>query len=86
MTNGYVIIEVLDDSKKGFRDIKDSYTLYKDTYKRKDPEKRGRFNLGEKQVFSICDKAQVQTTTGTVIFDENGRTEYPERKLKEEVR
>ena len=82
IANGYVIIEVLDDSKKGFRDIKDSYTLYKDTYKRKDPEKRGRFNLGEKQVFSICDKAQVQTTTGTVIFDENGRTEYPERKLK----
>lgn len=80
--NGRVRIEVIDDSKKGFRDLKDSYTLYKDTYKRKDPEKRGRFNLGEKQVFSVCDKAQVATTTGTIIFDENGRTEYPKRKLK----
>ncbi len=81
--NGTALIEVIDDSKAGFKDIKDSFTLYKDTYKRKDPEKRGRFNLGEKQAFSICEKAQLITTKGTIIFDKEGRTEIPEEKLKQ---
>lgn len=74
-TNKEVIIRVYDDSKIGFRDLKDSYTLFKHTYKRKDPEKRGKFNVGEKQSLSICEFGKVETTKGTVIFDENGRRE-----------
>lgn len=66
-------ISVKDNSPEGFRDITHAYTLYADTYKRSDVKKRGRFNTGEKLAFSICDKAIVSTTKGTVIFDENGR-------------
>lgn len=66
-------ITIEDDSKIGFRDIKHAWTLFEKTYKRADPTKRGRFNLGEKQAFCMCDFAQVETTTGTVIFDKNGR-------------
>jgi hypothetical protein len=71
--DGIVTIVVNDDSPQGFRDITDAYTLYKDTYKRKEPEKRGRFNIGEKQAFAVCDSAKIVTTKGTVTFDKAGR-------------
>ncbi len=70
---GEVTISVEDDSPDGFRDLTDAYTLFKDTYKRSDATKRGRFNLGEKQVFSVCDYAEIETTTGTIVFDKDGR-------------
>lgn len=76
---GITQIEISDDSKEGFRDLKDSYTLFKETYKRKDPEKRGRFNIGEKQVFSICERAEIITTKGTIIFDKKGRQEISKK-------
>jgi len=75
-------VSVEDDNPIGFRDITHSYTLFADTYKRRNPEKRGRFNLGEKQVIAICDFAKVKTTKGTVLFDENGRTELPDKTEK----
>jgi len=72
-------ITVEDDSPEGFKNITHAYTLYADTYKRRDPTKRGRFNLGEKQVIAICEEAIVKTTKGTIIFDSNGRTETEEK-------
>lgn len=69
-----VEITVEDDSPEGFRDITHAFTLFAPTYKRKDPEKRGRFNIGEKQVLAICESAVISTTKGTVIFDSQGRT------------
>lgn len=62
-----------DDSPTGFRNIADAYTLFRDCYKRDNPEKRGRFNLGEKQVFSVCDSVELITTTGHLLFDKEGR-------------
>ena len=41
---GFITLTVEDDSPEGFRDISHSWTLFADTYKRKNPEKRGRFN------------------------------------------
>jgi len=73
-------IIVKDDSPEGFRDIRHAYTLYADTYKRADISKRGRFNLGEKQVFAICDKIRLTTTKGTIIFNETGRQEDTSQK------
>lgn len=70
---GEVDIFIEDDSPEGFKDLSDAYTLFKSTYKRSDATKRGRFNLGEKQVFSVCEKAEIVTTTGTVLFDKKGR-------------
>jgi len=52
--NGRVAtITVADDAPDGFCDMRDAYTLFKETYKRKDPIKRGRFNFGEKQVLAM---------------------------------
>jgi len=70
---GKAKIEVVDDNPTGFRDLADAFTLFKNTTKRSDPTKRGRFNIGEKQVLSLCSEARIATTKGAVIFDEKGR-------------
>ena len=67
-----VSIVVVDDGV-GFRKLSDAHTLFDDTYKRKDAEKRGRFNMGEKQAFSVCKSAVIHTTSGTVTFNKEGR-------------
>ena len=73
-------ISVEDDSPEGFRDIRDAFTLFAPTYKRKDPTKRGRFNIGEKQALSICDLASIQTTKGSIQFNSSGRVESTEKR------
>jgi len=77
-----ICVQVTDDNPIGFRDIGHAYTLFADTYKREDPTKRGRFNLGEKQVLSICNRAEVSTTKGTVIFNDEGRKQYKRKREK----
>jgi len=74
-SNGTASITVEDDSPEGFRDLRHAYTLYATTYKRSEPEKRGRFNLGEKQILSICEEAYISTTKGTITFTKEGRKE-----------
>lgn len=67
------LLRVTDDSPNGFRDLADAWTLFAESYKKGQARKRGRFNLGEKLVLALCDKATITTTTGQVIFDEEGR-------------
>lgn len=72
---GYAVLTVEDDSPEGFSDLRHAFTLFADNKKRSDPEKRGRFNLGEKLVLSLCTEAFISTTTGTVDFNKEGRQE-----------
>lgn len=67
------LLQVEDDSPDGFRDITHAYTLFAQSEKKADPTKRGRFNLGEKLVLACCVNAEVITTTGHVVFEENGK-------------
>jgi hypothetical protein len=67
------VLSVEDDNPAGFVNLSDAYTLFGKTAKRKDPEKRGRYNLGGKQAVSICERAVVETTKGIVVFDNRGR-------------
>jgi len=69
-----------DNSPTGFRDLADAFTLFKECYKRPDVTKRGRWNFGEKQAFAICERASIETTTGTVTFDRQGRHENLRKK------
>ena len=62
----------VEDDGPGFADISDAYTLMKPTAKRADPRKRGRFNLGEKEVISVAHQAEVETVGQTVSFPETG--------------
>ena len=81
-SRGLCIICVSDDSPEGFKDLRDAFTLFSSTSKRKDPSKRGRFNIGEKQAFAICESATITTTKGTIIFDQSGRTQNNEKTKK----
>jgi hypothetical protein len=71
--NGRSELVVTDDSPEGFRDLTDAYTMFAESYKKAEPEKRGAFNLGEKYVLALCDEATITTTTGRVTFDGQGR-------------
>jgi len=67
------LIRVVDDSPKGYKYIEDSYTLFRHSEKRGDPNKRGRFNLGEKQALCVCEEGKIITTKGVVTFNKDGR-------------
>ena len=69
-----VLVSVEDDAG-GFVNIDDAYTLMGETSKRANPEKRGRFNLGEKEVLSVAVYAVVQTVGWTVDFPPEGGRE-----------
>lgn len=72
-TRGRYWLSVEDDDPDGFANLTHAYTLFAESGKKGDPTKRGRFNLGEKLVLSLCDEASVSSTTGTVSFDKSGR-------------
>lgn len=64
---------VTDDDPQGFADLTHAFTLFAESGKKGNAEKRGRFNLGEKLVLSRCEWARITSTTGTVTFDDKGR-------------
>lgn len=78
---GKVTITVEDDNPEGFKNLSHAFTLFAESAKKADPEKRGRFNLGEKLVLALCKSASIETTTGTVIFDAKGR--HSSRKTRD---
>ena len=69
-----VDLTVEDDSPDGFRDLADSYMMFRSSYKLANPEQRGRFNVGEKFLLAIAESARITSTKGSVIFSEKGRT------------
>lgn len=75
-----VVLSVEDDSPEGFADLSHTYTLFAESNKKANPHQRGRFNLGEKLVLAICTHAEIASTTGTVVFNSDGRRVYPRRK------
>ena len=74
---GLVRLTVEDDDPEGCTNITHAYTLFAASEKKSQADKRGRFNLGEKLVIAACDHAEISTTTGRIVFDDDGRHEYP---------
>lgn len=66
-------LTVRDDHPAGFADLSHAWRLWAESSKKALAEKRGRYNLGEKLVLSMCLEAEIATTTGTVRFDSTGR-------------
>lgn len=71
---------VIDNNPTGFTDLTHAWTVFAPSEKKGNPEKAGRFNLGEKVVLAFCKEASIETTSGTVIFNKDGRFEHPRRK------
>lgn len=87
---GLTHLTVTDDSPDGWRSLRDAWTLFSPSYKKADPTKAGRFNLGEKLVLAIAREAEIQTMNGSVKFGEHGREEtrfktVPEREEAERL-
>jgi hypothetical protein len=70
---GRTILIVEDNSPGGFTELAHAYTLFKESPKKVDPLKRGRFDIGEKLVLAICESARICSVQGTLIFDGRGR-------------
>jgi hypothetical protein len=64
---------VEDDAPKGFVSLRHAYTLFADSPKGTNPELRGRFDFGEKLVLSLCDEAEIISTTGAIRFSKDGK-------------
>tara|TARA_R110002051_G_scaffold325223_1_gene426420 strand:+ start:1292 stop:2734 length:1443 start_codon:yes stop_codon:yes gene_type:complete len=77
----YIEIDVYDDSKEGFKDLNDSYTLFANSYKKGNFEQRGRFNIGEKFALSMFKSASITSTKGRVIFKDNGTRSKTNTKI-----
>ena len=74
-SDGKTTVVTVEDDGSGFSDIADAYTLMGHTDKRAQPTKRGRFNIGGKDVISVAIEAKVETVGHTVTFPrrESGR-------------
>ena len=80
--DGTTIVAVEDDGP-GFADVSDAWTLMAETPKRADPNKRGRFNLGEKEILAVALSAEIETAGTTVTFPaEGGRRTRPNRRKR----
>jgi hypothetical protein len=79
VSRGTAELWIKDDDPNGFLDLGDAYTLFAPSGKLKNPEKRGRFNIGEKFVLSLCLEAIVHSTTGTVYFQKDGSRKINKR-------
>jgi hypothetical protein len=79
-------VAVEDDSPVGFRDLSHAYTIFAESYKRGNPELRGQFNFGEKLFLSLCKTATISTTTGTVVFNDDGRHDHPRKRRERGTR
>jgi len=73
---------IRDDHPDGFSNLAHAYTLFAESEKKGDPTRRGFMNLGEKLVLSLCRKAEVRSTKGTVNFNEDGSMTKGRRKTE----
>ena len=73
--HGNIVHVKVNDDGNGFRDKKEITTLFAPSYKRDNPELRGRYNLGDKQFFSVSEDGYVKTGNWVINFKKKGREE-----------
>lgn len=80
---GFSVLTVEDDDPNGFSDMAHAFTLFAESEKKGDATKRGRFNLGEKLVLSVCRSATIESVGRSVVFNEAGdRAEFKNKRLE----
>jgi len=77
---GYAQLSVEDDDPHGFNELRLCYELFGHTEKRMDPTKAGRFTEGEKRFLALCRSAKLESTKGTIIFDNTGRHQSTKKR------
>lgn len=76
----HATIVVRDDSPGGFEDITHAWTLFAESSRKAHPNKRGRFDVGEKLVLALCVEASIISTKAAVMFDSRGRSSMKARR------
>jgi hypothetical protein len=71
--HGHSVLTVIDNCPTGWGDLTDAYTMYAESSRRGDAEKRGRFNMGEKDVLIVSLNGKLTTVSGQQIWDRKGR-------------
>src|SRR5260370_3127303 len=71
--HGMTRLVVTDDSPSGFKDLSHAFTLFAESYKKKNAGQRGAFNAGDKFVLALCEEANIVSTKGGIVFDSSGR-------------
>jgi hypothetical protein len=70
--NGKSILTCIDNAPNGYMDLSNAHTMFGESKKKTDVQKRGRFNVGEKYVLALCDSASVTSKTGRIVFKGDG--------------
>jgi hypothetical protein len=83
-SKGKSVLECIDNAPGGYADLSHSHTMFAESAKKSDPKLRGRFNVGDKMVLALCDKASITSTTGRVMFQPNGTRKH-DTKIKTKV-
>ena len=73
---------VIDDSPAGFENLTDAYTLFATSKKVGNPNLRGAFNKGCKDVMAFAVSGNIETTTGSVRFLETGERAQGRQKRR----
>lgn len=74
--NGHSWLKVVDNSPTGWADLSHAHTMFAESSKKDNSNKRGRFNAGGKDVLALALEAKLTTVKGQVLFNEDGtRTE-----------
>ena len=76
----HATVIVRDDAPEGFADLSHAWTLFAESRRKAYPQKRGRFNLGEKLVLALCTEASIVSVRDAVMFDARGRTSSRARR------
>lgn len=86
----YAMLSIEDDGE-GFTDLNHANTMFARSTRAGNADKRGRFNLGEKLVLSLCRTASIRTRSGMVAFCDDGTVKrssqtFPGTRFTAEVR
>lgn len=76
--SGWADLTIKDNDPDGFVNLKDAWTLFAASNRREDPEARGRFGQGEKELIAIAVDGgllDITSTKGSVTFTREGRRE-----------
>jgi hypothetical protein len=76
----HATVVVRDDAPDGFADLTHAWTLFGESSRKGQAQKRGRFCLGEKLVLALCTEASIVSTKGAVMFDARGRSSMRARR------
>jgi hypothetical protein len=71
--DGASTLTCLDDAPGGFADLTHAHTLFAESDKKDKVMKRGRFSAGDKYVLALMRSATVTSTTGQIVFQQNGQ-------------